>query len=491
LTPGSVIIIGAGPAGLTAAYELVKHGVPPLVLEQADKVGGLARTETYKGYRFDIGGHRFFTAVDEVRELWQEVLGEDFRQVSRLSRIFYNGRFFPYPLSIAVTLRNLGPLESFRILCSYLKVRLSPGGREESFEEWVTARFGRRLYRMFFKSYTEKVWGIPWSEIRADWAAQRIRDLSLVTVVAHALFGVRGVKTLIDAFHYPRLGPGQMWERFREAVEEGGGRIQLGTPIVAINRRGSRVVSATIGQGERIREVAADHVISSMPIGCLLKSLRPEAPAEVLWAADGLKYRDFIVVPLIINKADLFPDNWIYIHTPEVRVGRIQNFKNWSEDMVPDRSKTCLGMEYFCTRGDDLWRMGDAELIALATRELEALGLAAASDVEDGHVVRQPEAYPVYNTEYHRHLGVIREYLTGFENLQVIGRNGMHRYNNQDHSMLCGLYAARNLRGARHDLWEINTERSYHEEQRIARPTPSEADPGVDPRRRNLLMRRG
>jgi protoporphyrinogen oxidase len=481
----SVAIIGAGPAGLTAAYDLVRHGIRPVVYEHSNHVGGIARTESYKGYRFDIGGHRFFTYVPEIQELWREILGDEFLKVSRLSRIHYRGKFFKYPLALGNTLGNLGLLESARIGASYLKARIFPGGKDESFEHWVVARFGRRLFEMFFKSYTEKVWGIPCREIRADWAAQRIRNLTLTSAVANALFGARrGVKSLIDEFHYPRLGPGQMWEGFRDAVEARGGLVHLGAPVVEIHLRGLHVTSLTVRDGERVRDVPIEHVISSMPLGRLIEILEPHAPPDVRQAARDLKYRDFLIVPLIVDRAEVFPDNWIYIHTPEVRVGRIQNFKNWSRDMVPDPAKTCLGMEYFCSRGDDLWDRDDAELIRLATRELDTLGLASAADVEDGCVIRQLKAYPVYDTGYLEHLGVIRAYLEEFDNLQVIGRNGMHRYNNQDHSMLCGLYASANLRGAHHDLWSVNTERSYYEEQRIdRRPRPGARRQAADARR--------
>jgi protoporphyrinogen oxidase len=481
MTCHRTVILGAGPAGLTAAYELARNGVEPVVFEQADRVGGLARTESYKGYRFDIGGHRFYTQVAEVQALWEEVLGPEFLRVRRLSRIYYNGRFFRYPLSAWNALRGLGLWESLLILASYCKARLCPSRTEDTFEEWVTNRFGDRLYRTFFKTYTEKVWGIPCREIRADWAAQRIKGLSLLAAARNALFGTRGVKSLIDEFHYPRLGPGQMWERFKECIEDKGGRVALNTPVLAINRRGARVQSVTVREAGADREVAAEQFISSIPVSQLLKWLQPAPPDEVLDAARGLKYRDFLIVALVVNRPELFPDNWIYVHSPQVRVGRIQNFKNWSAAMVPDPAKTCLGMEYFCSRGDDLWRQPDADLIRLAARELEALGLARAGEVEDGHVIRQLKAYPVYDAEYRGRLAVIQGYLAGLENLQTVGRNGLHRYNNQDHSMLCGLYAARNLLGASHDLWEVNTERSYYEEQRTVRPAQTEASPRRKP----------
>lgn len=459
-----VIITGAGPAGLTAAYELVKQGIAPLVLEKGDKVGGIARTETYKGYRFDIGGHRFYTKVEVVQKLWLEVLGNDFIKVPRLSRIYYGGKFFNYPLSVFNTLFNLGIIESALILLSYFKIKVRPLTEETTFEQWVTNRFGERLYKTFFKTYTEKVWGIPCNEIQADWAAQRIKGLSLTTAVINALFGSNDTKTLIKEFDYPRLGPGMMWEKFTEAVESKGGKVELNTGVIRIERDGYRVKNILAEKNGEIFQFSADNFISSMPVSALINRMEPPAPEEVLHAARSLNYRAFMIVSLVVNQVDLFPDNWIYIHTPDVKVGRIQNFKNWSSEMVPDLSKTCLGMEYFCNEDDDVWNMDDGDLIKLAAKELEALNLAKASDVEDGVVIRQAKAYPVYDSEYRQHLQVLQDFLTKFENLQTIGRNGMHRYNNQDHSMLTGVLAVRNLDGEKHNLWEVNTERSYYED---------------------------
>lgn len=462
------VVIGAGPAGLTAAYELMKRGKNSIVLEQADKVGGISRTETYKGYRFDIGGHRFFTKVDEVHQFWQEILADDFIKVPRLSRIYYEGKFYNYPLSLLNTLSNLGVTPSALILMSYLqarlKVRLNPEQEAETFEEWVTERFGRRLYRMFFKTYTEKVWGIPCSKIRADWAAQRIQGMSLKGAVINALFGSQNAKSLIKEFDYPILGPGMMWERCQEKLEAGGTPVQLNTQVTRIERVGTRIKSITAQQGDRTLHLSAEQFISTMPVTALLRCLDPLPPAEVLQAAQQLKYRDFLIVSLIINREHLFPDNWIYIHSPEFQVGRIQNFKNWSPAMVPDRRKTCLGMEYFCSVGEPLWEMSDADLIQMASREAVALGLGVREgDVEDGVVIRQRKAYPVYDDEYRQHLQVIQDYLETFDNLHTVGRNGMHRYNNQDHSMLTAMLAVRNIFGEEHDLWAVNTERSYHE----------------------------
>ncbi|MEG4290199.1 NAD(P)/FAD-dependent oxidoreductase [Microcoleus sp. C2C3] len=464
-----VAIVGAGPAGLTAAYELVKEGIIPVVLEKGDKVGGIARTETYKGYRFDIGGHRFYTKVEAVQQLWQEVLGNEFIKVPRLSRIFYRGKFFNYPIGAFNTLFNLGIIESMLIVLSYLKVRIWPLREEKTFEQWVINRFGERLYKTFFKTYTEKVWGIPCSEIQADWAAQRIKGLSLTTAIINALFGSNDTKTLIKEFDYPALGPGMMWEKFAEAVENKDGKVYLDSKVISFEREGNKIKSITAEQNGELVQYSAENFITSMPISALVARMKPQPPEEVLHAARSLKYRDFLIVSLIVDRKDLFPDNWIYIHSPEVKVGRIQNFKNWSATLVPDASKSCLGMEYFCSVGDEIWEMSDAELVELATRELVGLGLATTAEVEDGVVIRQPKAYPVYDGEYRGHLRVLEGFLKGIENLQTIGRNGMHRYNNQDHSMLTGMLAVRNILGEKHDLWDVNTERSYYEDFSVDR----------------------
>ena len=464
-----VVIIGAGPAGLTAGYELIKQGIKPIVLEQADKVGGISRTETYKNYRFDIGGHRFFTKIAEVQQIWQEILGKNFIKVPRLSRIYYQGKFYNYPLSLFNTLFNLGVLQSCSIVLSYckarLKARLQPNRELESFEQWVTDRFGERLYRTFFKTYTEKVWGISCDKIQADWAAQRIQGMSLKKAVLNAAFGSQNAKSLIKEFDYPVLGPGMMWERCQEILDSNGAPVLLNTSVTRIEREGTRIKSITARRGDETLQLSSDHFISSMPVTALVHRLDPPAPDYVLEAARGLKYRDFLIVALVIDKADLFPDNWIYIHSPEFKVGRIQNFKNWSPAMVPDSSKTCLGMEYFCNEGDSLWELSDTELIDLATREIVGLDLVdKPSYIEDGVVIRQRKAYPVYDGEYRKHLQVLQDYLETFDNLQTVGRNGMHRYNNQDHSMLTAILAVKNILGEEHDLWNVNTERSYHEE---------------------------
>ena len=462
-----VIIAGAGPAGLTAAYQLAQLGRSPLVLERDGKVGGIARTEAYKGYRFDIGGHRFYTKVPQVQEFWMHILGDNFIKVPRLSRIYYQGKYFNYPLSIANTLQNLGIVVSVQILLSYLraklKSRLQPTGEPDNFEDWVIDRFGKQLYLTFFKTYTEKVWGIPCAKINSEWAAQRIQGLSLKRAVINALSGANNTKTLIKEFDYPILGPGMMWECVQNKVDKLGGNVQLNTEVVAIHHKETHITGVTMQRETGTEYVDTQHFISTMPISLLIERLDPPAPVSVISAARSLKYRDFLIVSLIVNATDLFPDNWIYVHSPEVKVGRIQNFKNWSAAMVPDSSKTCLGMEYFCSEGDTLWLMSQEELITLASHELECLGLSNASDVIDGIVIRQPKAYPVYDGTYRQHLEVIRLFLSQFQNLQTVGRNGMHRYNNQDHSMLTAMLAVENIMGQKHDLWNVNTERSYYE----------------------------
>ncbi|WP_373539041.1 NAD(P)/FAD-dependent oxidoreductase [Chamaesiphon sp.] len=469
MTRYPVAIVGAGPAGLTAGYELVKRGIETIVLEQAPLVGGISRTEMYKGYRFDIGGHRFFTKVPQVDRFWHEILDTEFIQVPRLSRIYYQGKFYNYPLSVSNTLANVGIANSLLMVMSYfqakLKSTLKLTPEPETFEEWVTDKFGERLYRTFFKTYTEKVWGIPCNQIRADWAAQRINGMSLRRVVINAVFGSQNAKSLIKKFDYPILGPGMMWERTQELIDQKGGEVRLDTTVKRIARSGNQIDSITIEQNGELQQIEADAFISTMPVTALLQCLDPLPPPAVIAAAKGLKYRDFLIVALIIDRDDLFPDNWIYIHSPEFQVGRIQNFKNWSPAMVPEAGKTCLGMEYFCNDSDELWNRSTEELIALATQEAIDLNIGVLpGDVRDGTVIRQRKAYPVYDGEYRQHLQVIQDYLETFENLQTVGRNGMHRYNNQDHSMLTAMLAVQNILGEQHDLWNVNVERSYHEE---------------------------
>lgn len=459
-----IVVIGAGPAGLTAAYECTLRNKKPIILDQGDTVGGMARTESYNGYHFDIGGHRFFTKNETIRQLWENIMGEDFLKVQRLSRIYYKDRFFSYPLSIMNALSNLGVIESFLIFLSYISAQIKTGAKDETFEQWITNRFGRRLFETFFKTYTEKVWGIPCSEIRADWAAQRIKGLSLITAISNALLGVKNAKSLINTFDYPVEGPGMMWQRLVEEIQSLDGQVQLNSKVIRIEHNRRRIQKVFCKNGDKVIEFPAEQLLSSIPINQFVYLLSPDAPHEIFNAAQKLKHRSFIIVGLIINKADLFPDQWIYIHSPDVHVGRIQNFKNWSAAMVPEPHTTSIGMEYFCDKDDDLWKLTDRELADIAMSELSFLGLADSKDVMDFYVVRQPYAYPIYDEIYQENLGIIRKYLNSFENLQTMGRNGMHRYNNMDHSMLTGMLAAKNVFGAAHNLWEVNEEEAYLEE---------------------------
>ncbi len=461
-----VVVIGAGPAGLTAAYDLTRRGVPTVVFESDSQVGGLAKTVVYKNYRFDIGGHRFFTKVSNVRDLWHELLGADLLTRPRLSRIYYRKKFYAYPLRATNVLANLGIVNSAAVMLSYVRARLSPVQPETSFQDWIINRFGRRLYTMFFRSYTEKVWGIPCTEIGAQWAAQRIKGLSLWTAVLDMLRLSRGsIKTLIDQFEYPRLGPGMMWEACRDRIVCAGGRVQLDSRVVEIRRTDTEVTHVVVeSHGARVC-LPVSHVISTMPVKHLMRALTPAVPAAVRASSDRLKYRDFLTVAMMFDRANLFPDNWIYVHDPSVRVGRIQNFKNWSPDMVPDPAVTCLGLEYFCTEGDDLWTMTDESLVALAACEVDSIGISRGARVVDATVARVPKAYPVYDETYDRALADVRTVTDRLANLQLVGRNGMHKYNNQDHSMLTARLAVRNYFGERHDLWAVNADEEYHEEE--------------------------
>jgi len=467
-----IVIIGGGPAGLTASYHLLKDGVKSIVLEKDQVVGGIARTVNYKKYYFDIGGHRFFTKSEEVEKIWKEVLGDDFLQRKRLSRIYYNKEFFYYPLRALNAMSGLGLWNSFLILASYLFGQLNPRKQDYTFEQWVSNRFGKRLFNIFFKAYTEKVWGIPCNEISAEWAAKRIKGLSLLIALKNVLIkrhsgnkNKKGViKTLIDEFSYPKLGPGMMWQAIADIIENNGSKLLLGAEVVGIRWVKNQVKELEVKQDGEVKIISGTDFISSMPVKEAIQKFKPDVPKTVLDAANDLKYRDFITVALIVNKRDIFQDNWIYIHDPEVKVGRIQNFKNWSPHMVPNQDKTCLGLEYFCFEGDALWNMSDDQLIGLGTRELEALGFLNSGDVEDGAVVRMSKTYPIYDSTYHKTIRIIREFFDGINNFQLVGRNGLHKYNNQDHSMLTAMRAAENIFGANHDIWEVNEDQEYLEE---------------------------
>jgi protoporphyrinogen oxidase len=468
-------IIGAGPAGLTAAYQLSKQRAPVVVLESdPESVGGISRTVNYKGFRFDIGGHRFFSKSREVEDFWTEVDGEDMLDRPRSSRIYYRGRFYTYPLKPFEALSKLGLIESVLCVLSFLAARLHPTRNPKTFEQWVSNQFGKRLFLIFFKTYTEKVWGMSCDEISADWAAQRIKGLSLGSALKHALFSKKPrdreqiVKTLIDTFRYPRLGPGMMWEACAGKIRKLGGKVMLGRKVTGcrFDSASNLWVVTTHSAGGDSEEYRAEHLVSSMPIRELVAQIEPRLPEAALQSARSLQYRDFLTVGLILNDRGRFTDNWIYIHDPSVQVGRVQNYKSWSPEMVPDAGYCSYGLEYFCFEGDGLWTASDRELIELAKAEIQRVNLAASADVVDGCVIRQPKAYPVYNGAYQQHVNTIRKALEeNCPTLHLVGRNGMHKYNNQDHAMMTAMLTAKNiLAGARkYDVWAVNQDAEYHE----------------------------
>jgi len=482
------VVIGGGPAGLTAAFELAKAGRTCTVLEATDMVGGISRTVARDGWRFDLGGHRFFTKVQPVEDLWHEILpDEDFLMRPRMSRIFYDGKYFDYPLKASNALGNLGVIEAARCVISYFAARIRVSVRrltgrytpETSLEDWITNRFGRRLFNHFFKTYNEKVWGVPASKLQADWAAQRIKNMSLwnagINAVVDALpswvpFVKKGKSTditsLIEEFQYPKYGPGMMWETARDKVVAAGSPVLMQHKVSRISHRDGRAVSVTATSPSGPIELPCDEVISSMPMSSLLKVMDPPPPADVLAAAGDLRYRDFLTVALVVPESAGFPDNWIYIHSPAVIVGRIQNFGSWSPYMVKE-GRTCLGLEYFVFEGDDLWNSADEDLVALATRELEAIGLIEPGKVEAGYVVRVPKAYPFYDERYKANVQRMREWIDDVTpNVHPVGRNGMHRYNNQDHSMYTAMLTVENIvGGTSYDVWDVNVEEEYHEEK--------------------------
>jgi protoporphyrinogen oxidase len=458
-------ILGGGPAGLTAAYMIGRRGRPAAVFEADGTVGGIAKTIEFNGYRFDLGGHRFFTKLGPVQRLWEEMLDGEFLTRPRLSRIYFNGKYFSYPITAKDVVGRLGLFESTRCALSYLWAGRHRGSNAETFEDWVTSRFGRRLYEAFFRSYTEKVWGIPGSEIRSLWAAQRIKNFSL----GKAMLSVLGLKrehvtTLIEEFRYPRLGPGQMWEAFAERAGEAGIDVHLNHRCVALKHAENRIQSIVLRQNGDVFEHDVDSVISSIALSDLVLGLDPPPPPEVERAARNLRYRDLVLVALMTTEDEPFPDNWIYLHDPETRAGRVQNYGAWSADMVKPGT-TCLGVEYFCFQGDDIWEMNDEQAVELATQELGRIGLIDPEKVVDGVKVLVPRAYPMYDSHFEEAVATIRTYLDRFQNLQTCGRNGLHRYNNQDHSMWTAMLAALNIiDGAAHDVWSVNTEADYLEE---------------------------
>jgi protoporphyrinogen oxidase len=469
--PGhQIVIIGAGPAGLTAAFQLEKEGIHSTILEGTDQVGGISRTVERDGWRFDIGGHRFFTKVTEVSELWHEILpAEDFLLRPRMSRIFYRGKYYDYPLKAMNALRNLGPIEALRCVGSYVAAQIRPPKNQNKLEGWVTARFGKRLYTHFFKSYNEKLWGIPASELEADFAAQRIKNLDLKKAIFNAILPKRNQKeitSLIEEFEYPKYGPGMMWEVCTEKVEASGSTVHMETKVRHIRHRDGRAYEVVAVHPDGTEETfPCTEVISSMPFTKLVKGMDPAPPDAVVKAADEISYRDFLSVALVVPEEFAFPDNWIYIHAPEVQVGRIQNYGSWSPYLVKE-GRTCLGLEYFVFEGDEMWTKSDEDLIEQAKREISFLGLVDPTKVEMGHVVRVPKAYPTYDEGYAERVDTLRRWVeTTVPNVHPVGRNGMHRYNNQDHSMYTAMLTVENILGrGPHDIWAVNVEEEYHEE---------------------------
>ncbi len=476
-TVADVAIIGAGPAGLTAAYLLTKQGYKVTVIEKDERyVGGISRTVEHEGFRFDIGGHRFFSKAKEVVDLWNEILPDDFIQRPRMSRIYYEGKFYSYPLRAFEALFNLGIFRSTLCMLSYAKAKVFPNKAVHSFEDWTVNQFGHKLYSIFFKTYTEKVWGMPCDEMSSDWAAQRIKGLSLGAAVIDGLKRSLGLnrrpndgmetKTLLETFRYPRQGPGMMWEAARDKVVAGGNHVLMGHSFKQLSedqRTGRWKLTATKADGGTVT-INAAHVISSAPMRELSARIHP-LPATLPEASD-LKYRDFLTVALMIQSDDLFPDNWIYIHDSKVKVGRVQNFRSWSPEMVPDKALACVGLEYFCFEGDGLWSSSDVDLIALAKSEMAILGLCDPDDVVGGAVVRQEKAYPVYDDAYAANVEAMRSELEArYPALHMVGRNGMHRYNNQDHAMMTAMLTVKNIvAGARvYDIWGVNEDAEYHE----------------------------
>ena len=530
----TAVIIGAGPAGLTAALEFTRRsGIKPIVIEASQEIGGISRTIRYKGNRMDIGGHRFFSKSDRIMNWWTDLLppvespdaqyslryqGKERTMTSgaahatpdtsdlvmlvrpRKSRIYFLRRFFDYPIALNLdTLTGLGAVRTFRIGCSYLMTRLFPRKNERSLEDFFINRFGRQLYRTFFKSYTEKVWGVPCNEISAAWGAQRIKGLSLTTAVVHFLKKVfkrrrassdvtqRNTETsLIERFLYPKYGPGQLWEHVADLIKSQGGEVLLGWKATKIETRGNEVIAVhgCSETGEQHR-FAADYFFSTMPVRELIRCVDQPVPPEVQKISDGLLYRDFITVGLLVNKLSVtepdgspLKDTWIYIQEPDVLLGRLQIFNNWSPYMVADPTKTWIGLEYFCYETDPLWKMSEEEIQRFAIAEVAKIGILKASDVLDGHVVRVPKTYPAYFGTYDR-FDEIQQYMERYSNLFLVGRNGMHKYNNQDHSMLTAMTAVDNILAgvkSKKNLWDINTELEYHEEKTEETPIAEPAE---------------
>lgn len=457
------LIIGAGPAGLTAGLLLAEKGEKVTLLEKSNQVGGISKTVSYGKYRFDIGGHRFFTKNLAVSELWKKIMPKDFLEKDRISRIYYQGKFYNYPLEPINALANLGLFQAGWAFLSHLKAKSQPIKPEKTLEDVYINSFGYYLYEKFFRVYSNRLWGIPPSQMAPDWGKARVGKLSLFSAVKDAFFPQKAeIKSLIKKFNYPKFGPGQMWEAFAEKIKKAGGEIKFNSKVKNINHNKRQITSVVT---EEDQELKLDELISTMPIKDLINSLVPQPSEEILKAASQLKYRDYILVALMIKAAKIFPDQWIYIQDPGFMNVRVQNINNWSLAMVGEKGKTVLGMEYVVSQDDPLWQMKDKKLIDLAKKEAEKLGFIKADQVVDAKVVRELKVYPVYDLDYQKHLSAIKNYLSSFRNLTLIGRNGMHKYNNMDHSMLTAMLAVENFAGAKHDLWKVNADQEYHEKK--------------------------
>ncbi len=463
-----ILIAGAGLAGIGCAYALSKAGKPSLVIEKDAVPGGLSKTINFHGFLFDIGGHRFISKSEEVNGLWQGFMGDDLLRVKRSSRIYYRGKYFQYPLSFINTLWNLGMLESFFCFLSYIKSKLFKLTDEDTFENWVINRFGERLYKIFFKAYTEKVWAISCQNISSDWAKQRMRGLSFRAAAREVFWGAKnnGPKSLAKEFLYPKTGPGEFIRRLKDSVAAMGGEFVFNKTLTSINHEGGKVLSIKINDtlNNGIEELPVDYLFSSIPLPLFIESLNPAPPQEILDCARNLRFRSFLVVNIILDKKNIFPDQWIYVHSAEVKIGRVQNYKNWSSGMMADQTKTSLGIEYFCSEKDMLWKLDDEGLVSFAVKELGKLGIDVENYLVDGFVVRYPNAYPIYSLDYKLHLEKIRKYLDGFVNFQTMGRGGLFRYDNSDHALLTGFNAANNYLGLdTQDIWEIDCDKDYLE----------------------------
>ena len=459
----SVAVIGAGPAGITAAYELAKAGIEVHVYEAGPQVGGLAKTIDLWGQKIDLGPHRFFSNDTRVNELWLEVVGRDYKMVDRLTRIYYKNKFYYYPIKAGDALSKLGFFTSAACMFSFMRQKIAPTRLDGTFENWVVNRFGRKLFNIFFKTYSEKLWGITCKELDADFAAQRIKKLSLWEAVKNAIGGGKKNKhkTLVDQFAYPLEGTGMVYERMQKHIENKGGKVFCNTPVKRVLTENGKVTSIELENGE-IKKY--DHIISSMPFSLMVTRL-PEVPEEIKKLAGSLSYRNTILVYLQVEGKDLFPDNWLYVHSTDLQMGRITNFRNWVPEILNGKDSTIVVLEYWCNENDPLWKASDNELIELGKKELRQTGLIGNAEISDGYIYKIPRCYPVYSKGYKDKLKPVENYLSSIDGLSVIGRYGAFKYNNQDHSILMGLLAAENLvKGKNHNLWEINTDYEDYQE---------------------------